>query len=166
MSGIYGIISFSEKQCDIDITPMEKWNLVYGRNNRARLEEREIKIGCCLEKLSEEAVLGTPVLHKGEKVAVIDALLYNREELLEKCSMKESCSDEELLLLFVDIFGYEALKDVNGDFAGMVYDTEKGEIVLFRDHMGVRPLFYFHNDKFVSDEVFLEILEELKVYSK
>jgi asparagine synthase (glutamine-hydrolysing) len=48
------------------------------------------------------------------------------------------------LLRLIREKGYDALKLVNGDFTGAIYDIAKGEWTLFRDHMGVRPLYVYN----------------------
>lgn len=149
MSSIYGILTCSKTK-KLSIQPMEKWNLAYGQDNRETLTEEGIQLGCCLEKLSEKAPQSSPVLNKNNKLAVIDALLYNREELLEQCNTKENLSDEELLFTYIELYGINALKNVNGDFAGAIYDKEENKLILFRDHIGVRPLFFYQNNSLVA----------------
>lgn len=144
MSGIYGLWQPGENGIEENVKGLERWNRAYGAETES-VKIQELFLGCAYEKLSETAVKSTPVLKSGEDYAVIDAVLYNREELLEKLHTQKEISDEELLWAYVKQFGYEALKDVNGDFAGAVY--ENGELTLFRDHMGVRPLFYYMDGK-------------------
>ena len=77
--------------------------------------------------------------------AVVDALLFNREELEAALELAPGCglSDEELLLKLIREKGFNALHMANGDFAGAVFDRERGCWTLFRDHLGVRPLYYY-----------------------
>lgn len=150
MSGIFGYMQTSaeEVKCKCDLTRIQCWNRAYGRDGEAVWETDGFGFGCVLERLSVNAAKGSsPVLKKNKKYAVIDALLYNREELVERCGAKSTTSDEELLFFYVEKEGPEALKDVNGDFAGAIYDTEKRTLTLFRDHMGVRPLYYYADDR-------------------
>lgn len=78
------------------------------------------------------------ILNGGQEgEAYIDCLIYNRDELH---ALPEE-SDEQLLLRTVRERGWGALAGINGDFAGAVY--EHGHWVLFRDHFGVRPLYYY-----------------------
>lgn len=144
MSGIYGIWNpLSGIESEEDKRRLGCWNQAYGK----KVEQKHVKerafLGCSYENYSDRAVLNYPVLHCGEKYAVVDALLYNREELLEKGKFSSDLTDEELLFSYIETFGFDALRDVNGDFAGAVYDDKKGQWTLFRDHMGVRPLFYY-----------------------
>lgn len=150
MSGIFG---FSYRQASPDtieeaLGGLEYWNRIYGRQaTDTRLMDRS-GIGCHIEHFSESFPHGQPILHFRSSPAVVDALLYNRDELLPMLSEpgQQSLSDEELLLKLIDEKGFQILSVVNGDFAGAVFDQEKMEWTLFRDHLGVRPL-YFYRDR-------------------
>jgi len=145
MSGIYGMWQSAAicKATEYELDKLQSWNKAYGSNLETQQVEDKLFLGCTLEKYREDAPVCSPVLHKKGTYAVIDALLYNREELLKEGGFSEKLSDEELLLDYIFKFGYDRLKQVNGDFAGAVYDAEKNQMTLFRDHMGVRPLFYY-----------------------
>ncbi len=152
MSGIYGYwepcaqMSFYQQ----DIAGLGLWNRAYGNETEENYLGKDFCVGCSYEKVSESAKRSTPVLKIEEKYAVIDALLYNREELMEKGQFTEALSDEELLFFYIEKFGMESLKDVNGDFSGAIYDAHNEIMTLFRDHMGVRPLFYFTDNHCVA----------------
>ena len=152
MSGIFGFLqdSTEEKLQSITIKSMLLWNRSYGREAESVKSNASYALGCCYEKLSKESGYSTTILTKGNKYAAIDALLFNRNELLNKLDLHKAISDEELLFSYIDVFGFDALKDVNGDFAGAVYDDNTKTLILFRDHMGIRPLFYYTCDQFIA----------------
>ena len=123
------------------------WNRIYGREASASEQIGSSGLGCHMEHFAEAFPYGGPILdHKGCR-AVVDALLYNRDELLPMAGLSpdSAASDEELLLLLIDRKGFEVLEQVNGDFAGAILDPETGEWTLFRDHLGVRPLYIYHD---------------------
>ena len=149
MSGIFGFkIIGNNKDIDVEenIKRMKVWNEAYGTEKQQIYSEEDNAFGCCCEKLSSNAICGETVLLKNNKIAVIDVVLYNAEEIMEKCDVIEKMSDEELLFLYIDKYGFDALKTVNGDFAGAIYDKESEILTLFRDHMGIRPLFYYEKN--------------------
>lgn len=147
MSGIFGFhlkAPVSSRGC---LEALSQWNRIYGREAGDQFRQGQLGFGCHQEHLSDRFPGSAPVLRQENCIALIDALLYNREELLQELPGSDaSLSDEELLLMFVQWQGYDALARVNGDFAGAVYDTDKKEWVFFRDHSGVRPLFYYRDD--------------------
>ncbi len=150
MSGIYGIKYDSKLFHNINIQPMQKWNMAYGKDDYGVYTDTGLSMGCFLEKLSDNAIRSNPIINKNGKIAVLDVVLYNREELISTCDMKEELSDEELLFTYIETHGPDALTNVNGDFSGAIYDGTKNTLLLFRDHMGVRPLFFQQTDAFVA----------------
>ena len=152
MSGIFGFYTKSIlKEGDrSEISGMLSWNRAYGNACEGVYECMRGALGCCVESLSESHVQSVPVLKADGKSAVIDALIFNREYLIEKTAASSDIPDAELLLRYIIKCGPEALKDVNGDFCGAVLDEEKGSLLLFRDHMGIRPLYYYRDDGCVA----------------
>ena len=148
MSGIYGFWHPTKdiSQCKQDINRLMLWNAAYGNDTEELHMGEDFCLGCYCEKLSENVGRSTPVLKNGGKFAVIDAVLYNREELLERGNFESTLSDEELLYAYIERFGWDELKNVNGDFSGAVYEGKEKRLTLFRDHMGIRPLFYYVKD--------------------
>ena len=145
MSGIFGYaLTHSEPDCNY-LERLSMWNDCYGREGYDTFEGADFGCGAYVEHLSDRFDAPSPVLRRGDLTAVIDAVLYCRSELLAELSRPadDRISDEELLLDFIQRFGYSALARVNGDFAGAVYDSGKRCWTLFRDHSGVRTLFYY-----------------------
>lgn len=168
MSGIYGIWKPLKKVVNdtADIDRLKRWNMAYGNEQEMLYIGEEIGMGCSYEKLSETAPKSSPVLQRDGKYAVIDAVLYNREEMIEKGFFSKELSDEELLLSYVEKFGYDALCEVNGDFVGGIYEVQNNSLTLFRDHMGVRPLFYYAQEQsvvFSTDIRGLTSMEQIDV---
>lgn len=152
MSGIFGFLQDVSEVSDSKkmLAKMQSWNRAYGKEAEEAVEDKGVGLGCCYEKISVDTKCSTPVLKKDSRYAVMDALLYNRDELMQKCEVQGDSSDEELLFYYIEKFGINALKDVNGDFSGAIYDEEEKTLTLFRDHMGVRPLFYYAKGKTVA----------------
>ena len=144
MSGIYGYTAKQPTPATEYLQALFKWNRYYGRNNTDQWSANLSGMGCCQEHFSSGFPASAPILHRENKIAVIDALIYNRDELLPMIGRENStCSDEDLLLDLVLEKGYSILAQVNGDFAGAVYDQADKSWTLFRDHSGVRPLYYY-----------------------
>lgn len=151
MSGIYGFAlrggaAASKEQI---LGGLEYWNRIYGRDAVDQILYENAGIGCHIEHFSETFPHGGPVLSVDGGAAVVDALLYNRDELEKELGLREGCglSDEELLLKLIRERGYDALAGVNGDFCGAIYDSVHGSWTIFRDHLGVRPLYYYVDER-------------------
>lgn len=151
MSGIFGYLINSDKQFNIskEFRRTHLWNKAYGRDAEEILSADNFSLGCYLEKLSKTTPVSSPVLNDGESLyAVIDAVIYNRSELVSLFNIRESMSDEEIIFHITKHNGYNSLSKINGDFAGAIYDISAKEITLFCDHIGIRQLYYYSSDSF------------------
>lgn len=147
MSGIFGFsyLNTTPSAAEDALGGLSHWNRIYGREATDSRMVDCTGIGCHVEHFSDKFPYGGPILEaENGTLAVVDALLYNRDELLPRLHLELDCqiSDEALLLKLVREQGFDALTQVNGDFAGAIYDPEEKKWTLFRDHLGVRPLFY------------------------
>lgn len=149
MSGIFGFTTLLRNEdAERYMHPLDIWNRPYGRDGSAKTIIGPCGIGCHLEHLNDRIQTSDPILKRDHILAAIDAVLYNRDELLADLdgALSDAVSDEELLLELVLRRGYPALSCVNGDFSGAVFDTRSRTWTFFRDHSGVRPLFYYLDD--------------------
>ena len=77
---------------------------------------------------------------------VYNGQIYNTKELrqiLEEHDFTfESHSDTEVLLKSYIYYGKDVVNHLNGIFAFAIWDSEKEELFMARDHFGVKPLFY------------------------
>jgi asparagine synthase (glutamine-hydrolysing) len=58
-----------------------------------------------------------------------------------------SRSDTEVVLYLYQEFGAESLRRLVGMFALAIYDEQRKELFLARDHFGIKPLYYCHQDR-------------------
>jgi len=70
-----------------------------------------------------------------------------RQELIARGHRFRTDSDTEVILHAYEAMGADCVEAFNGDFAFAIWDSRKNRIMLARDRMGVRPLFYSaHNN--------------------
>lgn len=77
---------------------------------------------------------------------VYNGEIYNHKELKNKLtsrgySFNTTCDTEVLLNTFI-CFGPDYFENVNGIFSCAIYDESEKNVYLFKDHFGVKPLFY------------------------
>lgn len=86
----------------------------------------------------------------GDMTLTYNGEIYNYRELrsdVESDSKGFSGnSDTEVLLRLYQKFGPEALPRLNGIFAFALHDRQKGELILARDALGIKPLYYSEGD--------------------
>lgn len=76
---------------------------------------------------------------------VCNGEIYNYRELrkgLEKNHRFHSNSDTEVIVHLYEDLGPESVKKLRGDFAFAIYDSGKKTLMLARDRIGIKPLYY------------------------
>ncbi|WMJ72901.1 asparagine synthase (glutamine-hydrolyzing) [Cytophagaceae bacterium ABcell3] len=102
----------------------------------------------------------------GRYVIVYNGEIYNFRELKSQFGLTAhtSCDTEIVLELFVRQ-GPEFVHLLNGMFAFVIYDLMENKLYLFRDRVGVKPLFYYFNDNelfFASEIKSLLTVDQIK----
>jgi asparagine synthase (glutamine-hydrolysing) len=112
----------------------------------------------CINDVSENG--DQPFTNKGESIFVMcNGEIFNYQALVKKYNLElSSQSDCEIILRLYEkkLINKETIKEFNGDFAFLIYDKFQNKVILSRDRIGVRPLFYGFtkdNDFVVSSEI-------------
>ena len=151
MCGIAGAISFIED--------MREDMKVYEKMQSALLRRGPDQRGMSLFR--EAALIHTRLavidinggrqpMNFGKYTIVYNGELYNTIELrheLEDEFEFSTRSDTEVVLKSYIKWGSSCVERFNGIFAFAVYDEQEHRVFLARDRIGVKPLFYFKNDK-------------------
>jgi len=94
---------------------------------------------------------------------VYNGELYNFREIREQLKNKYhfiSDSDTEVVLYAFIEWGKECLERFNGIFAFAIWDSNTEELFMARDHVGVKPLYYYFDGKrFIFSSEIKSILE-------
>ncbi len=93
----------------------------------------------------------------GRYVIIFNGEIYNHWDIRKKLEHKyrfKSTSDTETLLYGFAEYGEQILDKLNGIFAFAIYDRYDKELFIARDHLGVKPLYYYqvgHTFLFASE---------------
>lgn len=86
-----------------------------------------------------------------EYVIVYNGEIYNTDELTPELTdagyVFETTTDTEVILYAYIHYGIDFVNKLNGIFAFAIWDGRLENLVLYRDRVGVKPLFYTINDK-------------------
>ena len=81
-----------------------------------------------------------------ECAIIFNGEIYNMKELKTELLLEgaefHTASDTEVILAGYMLHGKDYIKKLNGIFAIALWDSIPGQIFLFRDRLGVKPLFY------------------------
>ena len=86
--------------------------------------------------------------HCGRYVMVYNGEVYNFKEIAKELNItQKTSSDTEIILEAFAKWGTGCVHHFNGMFAFAIYDKQKKKLFLFRDRMGIKPLYYFYDGK-------------------
>lgn len=83
---------------------------------------------------------------RGDLIISYNGEVFNyvelRDDLIAQGHVFQTSSDTEVILHLYEELGPDCVKKLNGDFAFAIWDQRRRRMMLARDRMGVRPLFY------------------------
>jgi asparagine synthase (glutamine-hydrolysing) len=93
---------------------------------------------------------GQQPMHFNNCTIVFNGEIYNyielREQLVKKNHEFKTTSDTEVILHLYAEYGNDFVNLLNGMFAFIIYDKTKNKLFISRDHFGIKPLYWYHDD--------------------
>jgi asparagine synthase (glutamine-hydrolysing) len=149
MCGITGIFhKNNHKQVNRSVLEMMASTLDHrGPDERGFYADKNIGLGQTRLSIIDLAGGTQPIFNEDRSICVVfNGEIFNYIELGEQLKKKGhnfyTKSDTEVIVHAYEEYGYEFLEQLNGQFAIALFDTKKGELLLARDRVGIRPLFY------------------------
>jgi asparagine synthase (glutamine-hydrolysing) len=157
--GIYGIAGFSggggsrigERSLPALLAAMGEALVHRGPDDEGvwLSQDRHVSVGIGMRRLSIIDVTGgrQPILNEDESVIVVcNGEIYNyrelRDELVSKGHQFRTMSDTEVLVHLYEEHGWECVSRLRGMFAFALWDAREQVLVLARDRVGIKPLFF------------------------
>ena len=151
MCGIAGILSHLEDK-EAGVNAMLTALHHRGPDAEGKYSDRLVALGhrrLSIIDLSESAnqPMSDP---SGNYVMVYNGELYNYKEIKKGLRHKynfQTESDSEVILAAFIHYGVDCVKKFNGNFAFAIWDKVKEQLFLARDHVGIKPLFWYRDQQ-------------------
>ena len=149
MCGISGIYNFQENK-PVDLGVLK--NMILALSHRGPDEYglyRDTQAGLASARLSIIDIAGgqQPITNEDQTLWIVfNGEIFNYVELRPPLEAKghrfSTNTDTEVILHLYEEYGAECVKHLNGQFAIAIWDSTKHSLLLARDRLGIRPLFY------------------------
>ena len=147
MCGIVGAFYFSQNNSNLrnQVLDMDRkirhrgpdWSGIYSSDNTILAHER---LGIVDPSSGKQPIFSAD----RKRILAANGEIYNHREIRKELSENYSFqtgSDCEVILALYEEKGIHFLNDLNGIFAFALYDEEKENYLIARDHMGIIPLY-------------------------
>jgi asparagine synthase (glutamine-hydrolysing) len=154
MCGFVGIINKSRQNVDSVILRKMGSSIHHrGPDDEGKFLEKEI--GFFHKRLSIiDLSTGQQPMSYDNCIIVYNGEVYNyielREELILDGHSFKTSSDTEVILHLYRKYGNDCVNMLNGMFAFVIYDRVSRSVFLARDHFGIKPLYFFNDDKMIA----------------
>lgn len=161
MCGICGYIGIDEEGL---LERMTDALLHRGPDNAGYYREAGVGLGHRRLSIIDIAGGDQPIYNENESLLIIyNGEIFNfqalRKELLDKGYHFRTRSDTEVILHLYEEEGPDCLRRLNGQFAIAIYDRNSKRLLLARDQLGIKPLYYVQlGERFLFASEFKSIL--------
>jgi asparagine synthase (glutamine-hydrolysing) len=123
-----------------------------GPDDRGFYEDEFVRFSMCRLAIIDIATGKQPVFSQsGTAIVIFNGQIYNFKELRSQLIAKgyefKSVGDAEVIANLYQEYGPEFVKKLNGMFAIAIWDKELRKLLLFRDRLGKKPLWYARTNK-------------------
>lgn len=161
MCGINGILHFDSRNVDENQLIQMRDILEHrGPDSAGIFLEKNIGLGHRRLSIIDTSSAGAqPYFSENKRyILVFNGEIYNYKSFYNEIKNKgiklKSGSDTEVLLILYELYGLEMLSRLSGMFAFAIWDKLEKKLVLVRDRMGVKPLYYsiYNNSIYFGSE--------------
>jgi asparagine synthase (glutamine-hydrolysing) len=154
MCGITGIFNLNSQRTDEGVISSMTDAIAHrGPDGRGIFTDGNVALGhrrLSILDLSEKGA--QPMQSKTKNWTIVfNGCIYNYRELKKELEAKghqfESTTDTEVIVEGLEAYGISFFERLNGMFAVGAFNHSNRKLYLSRDKFGIKPLYYWHNDK-------------------
>src|SRR3954470_18106225 len=146
MSGISGIWNTDGRPVETELLRRISAQLAHrGADGEYSLVDESVGLSCQLMRNAPESAAEVQPWLDKDCAVLFDGRLDDREELISKLGDRRFDADSPapiLVLAAYQKWGEDFPLRLNGDFAVAIFDKARQQLLLMRDAVGPRPLYY------------------------
>ena len=148
MCGICGIFDLSSQPVDRDLLKRMMAIIRHrGPDGEGQLIDQEVGLGHRRLSIIDVGGGAQPIGNEDGRIQIVfNGEIYNfielREQLEKAGHQFKTHSDTEVIVHAYEQWGTACVSRFNGMFAFAIWDKNKRELFLARDHLGIKPLYY------------------------
>jgi len=151
VSGIFGVYHINRQPIDsIDLDKMSQAIAHRGPDGTDIWVDGCVGLGHRMLWTTPESLIEKLPLEnqRGDLVITADARIDNRDELVTVLNLPkrpiDKITDGEFILAAYEKWGESCPEYLLGDFAFVIWDKRKQQLFCVRDHLGVKPFYYYY----------------------
>lgn len=150
MCGICGIVNFKVTEpVNRELVERMTWVQAHrGPDDHGYFVEGNVGLGHRRLSIIDLSGGGQPIFNEDESVVVVfNGEIYNygdlTPDLISKGHQFKTKSDTETIVHAYEEYGDDCMRDFRGMFAFAIWDRNRKRLLLVRDRMGIKPVYYY-----------------------
>lgn len=157
MCGINGIIDYhkhySVEERNKLVHQMNEKIIYRGPNMEGLFDSEHVTMGMRRLSIIDLSTGRQPIYNEDKTLAIVfNGEIYNfkrlREELIQKGHQFYTSADTEVIVHAYEEFGNQAFDRLDGMFSFAIFDSRQNKVVIARDRMGEKPLYFYYNEDY------------------
>lgn len=155
MCGICGIYNFNKKPVKKPLLSRMASEIKHrGPDNEGFFFDQNVGLGYRRLTIIDTTEQPQPILHNEDQTIWIsfNGEIYNfhelRDDLVKKGHKFYTATDTEAIVHLYEEYGLKFVRKLNGMFAFAIWDAKKQKLILARDQVGIKPLYYAQTSDF------------------
>ena len=152
MCGIVGYVSNKKLSLDNNLSIMKHRGPDASGKYYYKSNEKYIGLGHVrLSIIDLDSHSDQPFKYLDRYIMIFNGEIYNyiemKRELVKNNYIFSTSSDTEVLIAAYDFYKENVFDYLDGMFAFCIYDKIENKLICARDHVGIKPLYYYYNQE-------------------